>query len=148
MSDPTTSRRSSSPRSAGGKLCLPKLNLPTFSGSYTEWMSFFDLFNAAVNSNTQLGDSEKLNYLRACLKSDAAKLICSISITDADYAIALGSLTDRYANKRSIVRAHLQSNWSQSSMKVESASASGLRKLLEVTNEHRRSLKELGQSTD
>ena len=52
LSDPTTLRRSSSPRSAGGKLRLPKLNLPTFSGSYTEWMSFFDLFNAAVNSNT------------------------------------------------------------------------------------------------
>ena len=61
LSDPTTSRRSSSPRSTGGKLRLPKMNLPTFSGSYTEWMSFFDLFNAAVNSNTQLIDSEKLN---------------------------------------------------------------------------------------
>ena len=146
MSDPTTLRRTSSPRSAGGKLRLPKLNLPTFSGSYTEWMSFFDLFNAAVNSNTQLSDSEKFNYLRACLKGDAAKLICSVSITDANYAIALGLLTDRYANKRSIVQAHLQSIWSQSSMKVESAS--GLRKLLEVTNEHLRSLKELGQPTD
>ena len=52
LSDPTTLRRRSSPRSARGKLRLPKLNLPTFSGSYTEWMSFFDLFNAAVNSNT------------------------------------------------------------------------------------------------
>ena len=146
LSDPTTSRRSFSPRSAGGKLRSPKLNLPTFSGSYTEWMSFFDLFNAAVNSNTQLSVSEKLNYLRACLKGDAAKLICSVAITDANYAIALCLLTDRYANKRSIVQAHLQSIWSQSSMKVESAS--GLRKLLEVTNEHLRSLKELGQPTD
>ena len=109
-------------------------------------MSFFDLFNAAVNSNTQLSDSEKLNYLRACLKGDAAKLICSVLKTDANYAIALGLLTDRYANKRSIVQAHLQSTWSQSSMKVESAS--GLRKLLKVTNEHLRSLKELGQPTD
>ena len=145
LSDPTTLRRSSSSRSARGKLRLPKLNLPTFSGSYTEWMSFFDLFNAAVNSNTQLSDPEKLNYLRACLKGDAAKLICSVSITDATYAIAVGLLTDRYANKRSIVQAHL-SIWSQSSMKVESAS--GLRKLLEVTNEHLRSLKELGQPTD
>ena len=143
MSDPTTSRRSSSPRSAGGKLRLQKLNLPNFSGSYTEKMSFFDLINAAVNSNTQLSNSETLNYLRACLKGDAAKLICWISINDANYAIALGILTDRYANKRSIVQAHLQSIWSQSSMKVESAS--GLRKLLEVTNEHLRSLKELGQ---
>ena len=66
-------------------------------------MSFSDLFNAAVNSNTELSDSEKLNYLRAGLKSDAAKLICLVLITDAIYTIALGLLTDRYANKRSIV---------------------------------------------
>ena len=141
-----TPRRSSSPRETGGKLRLPKLNLPTFSGSYTEWMSFIDLFHAAVDSNSQLSDSEKLNYLRACVKGDAAKLICSVAITDANYAIAMGLLSDRYANKRSIVQAHLQSIWTQPSMKVESAT--GLRKLLEVTNEHLRSLKELGQPTD
>ena len=69
----TILRRSSSPRSARCKLRWPKLNLPIFSGSYPEWISFFDLFNAAVNSNTQLSDSEKLNNQRACLKGDTAK---------------------------------------------------------------------------
>ena len=136
----------SSSGSSISKLKLPKLNLPTFSGSYTDWMSFIDLFRAAVDSNDQLTRSEKLNYLRACLKGDAAKLICSVSITDANYDIAMKLLEDRYANKRSIVQAHLQAIWTQSSMKVESASS--LRKLLETTNEHLRSLKELGQPTD
>ena len=41
-SDPTTLRRSSLLRSARGKLSSPKLNLPTFSRLYTEWMSFFN----------------------------------------------------------------------------------------------------------
>ena len=31
---------------------LPKLNLPTFSGNSLAWQSFWDLFDAAVNSNT------------------------------------------------------------------------------------------------
>ena len=50
------------------KLKLPKLQLPTFTGSYTDWTSFFDLFKAAVDSNTQLTNCEKLNYLKACEK--------------------------------------------------------------------------------
>ena len=64
------------------KLKLPKLQLPTFTGSYTEWTSFFDLFKAAKDSNTQLTNCEKLNYLKACVKVDAAKLISLFSITD------------------------------------------------------------------
>ena len=103
-------------------------------------------FDAAVNSNTQLSDSEKINYLRACLQGDAAKLIRSVAITDANYPIALGLLKERYANKRSIVQSQLQSISSQPSMKVESAT--DLKKLLEVTKEHPGSLKELGQPTD
>ena len=88
-------------------------------------MVFFVPFNAAVIFDTKSGDSEKLNYLSACLKSDAAELICSVSISKAIYTTAIGLLTDTYANKR-------RSNFS------------GLKKLLEVTNEHLRSLKELG----
>ena len=143
---PLPSRRSSSPTVPGSRLRLPKLELPSFSGSYTDWTSFQDLFNAAVDSNAQLSDSEKLNYLRACVKGDAAKLISSISITDANYSIAMRLLAERYDNKRSIVQAHLKAIWSQSAIKTESAS--GLRKLLETTNENLRALKELGQPVD
>ena len=70
------------------KLRLPKLELPTFTGCYTDWMSFIDLFKASIDSNSQLTNSEKLNYLRACVKGDAAKLINSITITDTNYTIA------------------------------------------------------------
>ena len=99
------------------KLKLPKLQLPTFTGSYTEWTSFFDLFKAAVDSNTQLTNCEKLNYLKACVKGDAAKLISSFSITDYNYGIAMTMLRDRYENERSIVNAHLKALWSQQVLK-------------------------------
>ena len=127
------------------KMKLPKLQLPSFTGSYTEWTSFIDLFRASVDSNMQLTKSEKLNYLRACLKGDAAKLISSLMITDANYEIALTLLRDRYENKRCIVQAHLKVIWSQPSMKCESGL--GMRKILETTNEHLRALKELGEPT-
>ena len=66
--DPSPSRSALSSR-----LKLPKLQLPTFTGSYTDWMSFFDLFKASVDSNTHLSNSEKLNYLKACVKGEAAR---------------------------------------------------------------------------
>ena len=106
-------------------------------------MSFIDLFRASVDKNTQLTNSEKLNYLKACVKGDAAKLINSITITDSDYTIAMDLLIERYENKRSIVQAHLQKNWGQRNMRLESAA--GLRKILETTNEHLPAFRELGQ---
>ena len=128
------------------KLGLPKLELPTFTGSYTDWMSFIDLFKATVDSNSQLTNSEKLNYLRACVKGDAAKLISSITRTDTNFTIAMHLLQERYDNKRSIVQAHLQIIWSQPSIKMESSS--DLRKILETTNEHLRALADLGQPVE
>ena len=70
---------------SGGNTCkfrLPELELLTFTGAYTDWMSFIDLFKASLDSDSQLANSEKLNYFRACVKGDAAKLISSITLTD------------------------------------------------------------------
>ena len=122
---------------------LPNLQMPTFTGAYTDSVSFSDLFKAAVGSSTLLSDSERLNYLKACIKGDAAKIISSLRITDVNYPIAWQLPKDRYDNTRRIVHAHLQAIWSQSSMKLESGS--GLRKLHETTNEHLRALEALGQ---
>ncbi len=141
-----TSASVGSSKVRGNQMKLPKLALPTFTISYTDSMSFADLFHAAVNFNQSLTKSEKLNYLKAYVKGDAAKLISSITITDANYAFAIDLLKQRYENKWNIVQAHLQTVWNQSPMKRESAS--GLRKLLETTNKHLRALNDLGQPTN
>ena len=140
----TVSSPSSSATSS--RMKLRELQLPAFTGSYTDWMSFFDLFKASVDSNTHLSNSEKLNYLNACVNGEAARLISSISITDANYNIPFALLKDRYENERSIIQAHLQAIWSQPVLKTESAF--GLRKLLELSNEHLRTLVELGQQVE
>ena len=52
------------PPTARQPVCrLPKLNLPTFSGNPLSWQSFWDSFDAAVNSNTALDGIQKFNYL-------------------------------------------------------------------------------------
>ena len=108
---------------------LPKVELPNFSGKYTQWTSFYDLFNASVHSNISLKPAEKLNYLKAALKGEAFTLIKKLAITDANYVVARDTLERRYANKRFTVRMHLEEILNQASIKSENGI--GLRRLLE-----------------
>ena len=66
---------SSSNSGSTSKMRRPKVQIPSFTGLYTEWTSLIDLFKASVDGNNQLSDSGKLNYLKVCLVGDAAKLI-------------------------------------------------------------------------
>ena len=52
--------------------CLPKLYLPTFSGSPLDWQGFWDSFHAAVHWNPVLDDLQKFNYLRTQLLDEAS----------------------------------------------------------------------------
>jgi len=54
--------------------CLPKLDLPQFSGNPLYWQSFWDSFEAAVHNNTLLTGVQKLSYLRAQLKGEHQRL--------------------------------------------------------------------------
>ena len=117
-----------------GSIKLPKIELPSFSGNYTEWTSFYDLFNASVHSNSSLKQAEKLNYLKSALKGEAFTLVKNLTITDANYENARDILEQRYANKRFIVRMHLDEMLNQGSIKSENGIS--LRKLLETVQEN------------
>ena len=65
-------------------------------------------------------------------------------ITDQNYEIAKKKLKERYDNTRSIIRAHLKAL--SSFPPVETDSAMVLRKLLETSNDHVRSLESLGET--
>ncbi|GFS87039.1 DUF1758 domain-containing protein [Trichonephila clavipes] len=82
---------------------LDTLSLPIFSGVTEEWLAFSDLFEAAVSNNKNLTGAQKLQYLEGSLKSDALKIINSLSITNDNFEIAWKLLKDRYFNKREIM---------------------------------------------
>ncbi len=120
---------------------------PTYlhSAAATQWTSFWDLFEASVHSNSVLSDSQKLHYLKASLKGDAAKLLTSVLISDTNYPIARNILQNRYQNERAIVRAHVHTICSQPGLKAESAA--GLRKLQETVDDNSLALDSLGIDT-
>jgi len=124
---------------------LPRLDLPKFSGNMLEWTSFHDLFKSMVHVQP-ISNAQKLHYLKTSLTGEAATLIHSIEVTDANYNQSWELLKLRYENKRQLIQCHLQSLFTQPALKEESSSA--LRKLLDQTNKCTRALNGLGHSTD
>ncbi|KFM75231.1 hypothetical protein X975_13019, partial [Stegodyphus mimosarum] len=123
---------------------LPKITLPTFSGNLHEWLSFKDIFLASVDSNPNLTDAVKLQYLKSALRGDAYRIVQSISIVDSNYKLAFSLLEERFSNHREQVYAHLKRFMNMNPMQNESASA--ILNLIDITNECVRSLEVLNQS--
>ncbi|GFV91429.1 integrase catalytic domain-containing protein [Trichonephila clavipes] len=82
---------------------LPTLSLPTFSGVIDEWLTFADLFQAAVTNHLNLTGAQKLQYLKGVLKGDAHNIVQSLPITDGNFQIAWDLLKERYFPKREIL---------------------------------------------
>ncbi|KAK2575370.1 hypothetical protein KPH14_008479 [Odynerus spinipes] len=122
---------------------LPRMNLPTFSGSYMEWISFRNLFMSVVHQNPSLTDVQRLHYLRTCLKGEALACIAGVPLTDEEYAGAWASLRDRYENKRVLINNHIDYLVSIPAIKRDTAAE--LRSLCDSTTQVLRSLDTLGR---
>ncbi|XP_034178151.1 uncharacterized protein LOC117603275 [Osmia lignaria lignaria] len=86
---------------------LPVLELPKFTGNYTDWLSFFDLFSSMILNTSHLKDVEKFYYLKRCLRGEPARMISNLPLTGALLQPAIEQLKNRYGNKRQLVQAHL-----------------------------------------
>ncbi len=112
---------------------LPQLELPTFSGQIEDWISFHDLFTAAVHNNSKLTNAQKLQYLKTSTKGEAARIIKNLSITDANYEVAQGLLKERFSRKRELLFCHINKLMTQP--KVVSETSSELLRLVDSTTE-------------
>ena len=82
-----------------------------------------------------MANVQKLSYLELSLKGDAAQIVSSLLVTDANYDIAKRKLEERYNNKRSIVKAHLAAIHALPAVKKES-SVELRKRINESMNEH------------
>lgn len=70
-------------------LYLLRINLPKFSGEFTEWETFRDHFNSIVVDQTELWDITRMHYLLSCLKDEANDLVkISLPITGTNFKVA------------------------------------------------------------
>lgn len=125
---------------------LPTINLPEFDGNYTNWLQFYDTFNALINENENINNVQKFLYLKSSLKGEASQVLHSLEASDTNYPIAWEILKNRYDNKRVIVNTHIKAIFDLPSLSKESPQQ--LRKLSDDLAKHLGALKLLGQPTD
>lgn len=113
---------------------LPELKLPEFDGNPAEWSGFHDLFMSMIHDNTSLSNIQKLHYLRASLKGDAARIIHSLPIASTSYGVAWKLVTDRYENKYFLVKQHIAALFSIPPLRKESPT--GLSELADEFEKH------------
>ncbi|KAF0751198.1 Uncharacterized protein FWK35_00016915, partial [Aphis craccivora] len=138
--------------SSGGGFCcnnanapiqLAAISLPTFSGIYSEWPTYYDIFGVMVHKNDRISDIQRFFHLRASLSGEAAQVIQGIETTAANYSIAWESLIARYNNKKVLIQSHTRGLYELSVITEESKQ---LRKLIDKLNCHINALESLGEN--
>lgn len=125
---------------------LPKITIPMFSGQYSEWISFRDLFVSLIHDNADIDDVQKMHYLKGHLRGEAEQLLRHIPITNSSYQQCWTLLNNRYNNKQYLVNSILNRFFNQRNVSSESASA--IKGLLDVTTETINALSGLGIVTE
>ena len=128
--------------SLGGKIKLPKLNLPLLNGKITEFQTFWNIFENTVHKNTSLSIIEKFNYLYTQLEGPALLVIKGLALTEENYQNAIDILKQRFGNTQVIISAHMDEM-----LKLPDCSTGrvcDLRRVYDKINVHVRGLEALG----
>eukprot|EP00794_Sanderia_malayensis_P017865 gene17865-19646_t len=87
---------------------LPKLNMLTFNGDPTQWISFSESFKSSIDGNQNLAKVEKMKYLQGLLSGPAAETIKGLSLSEENYDEAFELLKRRFGNKQIIISKHIE----------------------------------------
>ena len=119
---------------------LPRIEIPTFDGNILNWRLFWEQFQAAVHDKPQLGEVDKLTYLRDALKSGPAKsVVQGLTQTADSYQEAIRCLKDRYDRPRLTHREHVRSILQAPTLKAHNGKE--VRKLYDICTQHIRAIK-------
>ncbi|XP_044250699.1 uncharacterized protein [Drosophila takahashii] len=122
---------------------LPKIQIKRFSGNYTEWPSFQDIYENTIHNKQHLSNTQKFHYLKTLLVDEAANLVRHLAIAETAYNTAWERLKERYNRPRHIVNSFLEQFMSlPTTTKVD---ASILRKVSDGANEIVRGLDAVNQ---
>ncbi|GFR05176.1 uncharacterized protein TNCT_539561 [Trichonephila clavata] len=88
---------------------LPKLHINKYSGNYSEWLDFYNLFESSIHNSNRLSKVDKFNYLKSYLCGNALACINVFPISGDNFDRAIDLLKDRFGNKNVLINAHLSS---------------------------------------
>lgn len=125
---------------------LPIISLPSFDGSYDQWLEYRDTYLSLIHNSTEIDNVQKFHYLRSSLSGSALLVIKSLALSSGNYNVAWELLENRYNNNRLLVQNHVKALFSITSLNKESSAH--IRKLIDNVLKNMRSLKNLGEPTE
>ncbi|RWR98650.1 hypothetical protein B4U79_02911, partial [Dinothrombium tinctorium] len=126
---------------------LPRLEIDKFYGDVSQWQSFWTQFDTAINSNVSLRNADKFVYLKSYLGGVAARAVMGLSLSDANYEVAIKLLKERFGRKDIVINAHMNKLLNLEPVK-KSSDVKQLRRLFDFCEVQIRSLETLGVATD
>lgn len=120
----------------------PRMEVPTFSGNYINWISFKDLFNETIHKNPSMSDAQKMQYLKTKVKGEAEKLIQHLHVSSDNYSVCWDILNQRYNNKKLIFTSHI--NILMNIPVAQQQTAAHLKRIHDSTLECLNAIKNLG----
>lgn len=127
-------------------LRLPRVDLPSFSGSFDEWIPFRNMFLSMIDQNAALPNVQKMQYLLSALKGEARDIVSALETSDNNYNEAWDMLRDRYDDCSLIVQKHVKALFELPVIHKENHIA--LRRMIDSTLKHFRALKALQRPTE
>lgn len=125
---------------------LPQHKLREFSGKQCEWRGFITLFDRMVHNNELANDGDKIEYLKTCVKGDAAKIINHVDPLPENYLTCYDLLRKRFDNKREML-ANLIDNMLDLP-KLDSESSDALKNMHDTIFESIMSIQNIGIDTN
>ncbi|RCN46087.1 hypothetical protein ANCCAN_07859 [Ancylostoma caninum] len=80
------------------RIKYPEIKRPTFSGDNDSWEEFWDTYSLIVDKNPQLGNLEKILYLKDALRNQALDAVKSISKKADNYKLICRTVTHQLRN--------------------------------------------------
>ena len=145
VTEPETVRTAPTPR--GNRVKLPK-TLRAFNGDITTWTTFWDSYESAIHTSTELSaDIDKFNYLRSLLERTALEAVSGLTLTSDNYHEAASIQKKRFGNKQQIITKHMDILLNMEPV-TSVHNLKSLRHLYDLVESHIRSLKSLGVSSN
>lgn len=131
-------------QSSAQNVKLPEIKIQPFTGNFSEFSTFFQLFTALISDNPVLTDIQKFLYLKSLLRDEPLQLIQTLPVEHSSFQIALDILKDRYENKLSVVNSYLKNLVEIEQLKK--CTAANLRKFINDIKQNLDLLKKLNYS--
>lgn len=120
----------------------PRIEIPEFTGHYSKWISFKDLFLETIHKNPTLSKAQKMQHLKTRLKGEAERLVQHLSISADNYTSCWDILNQRYDNRRLQFSSYM--NTMLQLPVIQKPDAYNLKKLHDVTTECLNGLTNIG----